>query len=46
VKVKQRELNYSGEGYDATDFGKAGHDRFRVFLIGVDQVCGKDEVRL
>jgi hypothetical protein len=46
MKIKQCELHYPSERYDATDFGKAGHDRFRVFLIGVDQVCGKDEVRL
>ena len=42
MKVEQRELHYPDECQDAPDFCEAGHDRFRIFLVGVDQVCRKD----
>ena len=46
MKVKQRELHYPCEGYDATDFGETGYNGFWVFLVGVNKVRVKDEIRL
>lgn len=43
MKVEQRERYYPEEGQHATDFCEAWHNRFRVFLVGVDQVRGEDE---
>jgi hypothetical protein len=42
MKVEQRELHYPHECQDAADFSEAGHDRFWVFLVGINQVGGKD----